>query len=67
MQTEYGIDIFGFGETLHHKYPSKWKTLKNNWDEYFANAEITVTTEIKIKEIGLDGPSILIKGSEENH
>lgn len=67
VQTEYGIDIFGFGETLHHKYPSKWKTLKNNWDEYFANTEITVTTEIKIKEIGLDGPSILIKGSEENH
>lgn len=65
VQNDYGLDIFGFGELLHRKHPTLWNSLKDDWDEHFSDVSITVEAEIKLKEIGLDGPSILFKRSGE--
>lgn len=35
-------DIFGFGDKVHVAYPRYWKKIENNWDEQFANTEVTV-------------------------
>ncbi|MBV7507805.1 Ger(x)C family spore germination protein [Bacillus sp. sid0103] len=63
VQNEYGLDIFGFGEVIHRKNPKKWKSLKNDWDKKFSEAEITVKADVKITDIGMNGPSLLYKES----
>lgn len=64
VQKEYGLDVFGFGEELHQHHPKKWKILKADWDQLFPEAAITVQAKIKIKQIGMEGPSLLYKESE---
>ncbi|MEH6954348.1 Ger(x)C family spore germination protein [Neobacillus drentensis] len=64
VQKEYGLDIFGLGEVIHRKNPNQWKLLKHDWDKNFSEATIIVKTDLRIKEIGMDGPSLLFKESE---
>lgn len=59
VQTEFGVDIFGFGEVIHLKHPYYWKTIKENWDEQFSKANMTIKVDIDIEQTGLSGPSIL--------
>lgn len=51
-QQEYRSDIFGFGQSLHQKYPQEWKNIKADWDELFASAEIEVVVEAKLVRMG---------------
>ncbi|MGF6952518.1 spore germination protein KC [Neobacillus sp. B4I6] len=64
VQKKYGLDIFGLGEVIHRKKPNQWKSLKYDWDKKISEAGIIVKTDIKIKELGMDGPSLLFKESE---
>ena len=50
-QEEFGSDIFGFGNVIHRKNPSYWKTVEKEWDEEFKelNVEIQVKSEIRRK------------------
>lgn len=64
VQEEYGLDIFGFGETIHKKDPSNWKSLKKNWDETFSKADVSVNVHLTIERMGLTGPSLLYDESE---
>lgn len=64
VQQEFGLDIFGFGEAVHKKYPQQWKKVKKDWDHYFAEADISVNVELKILRVGMTGPSLLYKESE---
>lgn len=52
-QREYGVDIFGFGDAFHRKYKKHWRELKDRWDEEFAQAEIDIVVDARIREIGL--------------
>jgi len=61
VQEEFGLDIFGFGEVIHRDQPKRWNEIKDNWDDIFSELKFTVEADIKIKEIGLDGPSILFR------
>lgn len=49
---EYQTDVFGFGETIYQSYPAYWKKNKQNWDEIFANMQIDVKVNTKIKSTG---------------
>ncbi|MEY2194302.1 Ger(x)C family spore germination protein [Neobacillus sp. BF23-41] len=64
VQKEYGLDIFGLGEVIHRKNPNEWKSLKHDWDKKFLEADIIVKTDLKIRETGMEGPSLLFKESE---
>lgn len=64
VQKEYGLDIFGFGEVVHKKKPQQWKSLKTNWDNTFAEADISVKVNLKIKQIGFTRSTLLKKESE---
>lgn len=64
VQKEYGLDIFGFGQNLHQHHPNRWKKLKTNWDKTFTETTITVQAKIKVKQIGMSGPSLLYRESE---
>lgn len=65
VQSEYGLDVFGFGEVLHRKEPHVWEKVKDDWKEMFPQIAIDVNCTIKLKEVGLSGPSLLTKDSEE--
>lgn len=48
VQTEYGSDIFGFGNKLYKKDPGLWKEIRTGWDELFRAMDIEVECEILI-------------------
>lgn len=50
---EYGVDVFGFGHAFHHRFKKDWRELEDRWDEVFRRAEINITVEAYVREIGL--------------
>lgn len=52
IQEKYGTDIFGFGEAFHRKYPKRWRSIRNQWDEHFRKSKITVKSKVAIRRIG---------------
>jgi spore germination protein KC len=52
MQDNYQSDIFGFGEVIHRSDPKAWKSLEKNWDQEFANMEVTVNVKANIRRLG---------------
>ena len=48
-QKNLKTDIFGFGERVHDKDPAYWKTVKDNWNDVFA--EIAVTFNVTVETI----------------
>ena len=56
-QTEYKIDIFGFGEAIYRSNPQYWREVKDNWDQEFENLTINVQVDMSIERIGtIDNP-----------
>jgi spore germination protein KC len=43
-QQQYRVDLFGFGEAIHRKYPEDWKLIKDKWEEIYP----TIPVELKI-------------------
>ena len=52
-QREWGVDIFGFGEAVHRKYPREWKELKDQWRDVFPNIKVQVKVDSKLRTAGL--------------
>ncbi len=52
-QQDYGVDIFGFGDVWHRKYPRQWHTLKDRWNEEFADADVRISLQVHIRRTGL--------------
>ncbi|MGI6587260.1 MAG: Ger(x)C family spore germination protein [Peptococcia bacterium] len=46
-------DIFGFGETVHRKYPALWKEWEAQWNEIFPILEVKVSVEAKLRQTGM--------------
>lgn len=53
VQSEYGTDIFGFGEKIREEHPKKWKQLEKTWEEQFKELEVTVSSTVQIKNSGM--------------
>ncbi|MBO7747117.1 Ger(x)C family spore germination protein [Paenibacillus sp. MWE-103] len=52
---QWGSDVFGVGEYLHHTYPYWWKTHKTDWDEGFKRLDVAVETKIQLRSVGTIG------------
>ncbi|WP_054027881.1 Ger(x)C family spore germination protein [Bacillus sp. FJAT-28004] len=52
VRTKYKTDIFGFGEVLHRADPRAWRALNGNWDKQFADLQVAVKAEVKIRNMG---------------
>lgn len=57
-QKQFKSDVFGFGEVIGRQHPTEWKSLKKDWEKLFPVTRITVSAQISIKKIGLQGPPI---------
>ncbi|MNI58325.1 Spore germination protein B3 precursor [compost metagenome] len=64
VQKKYGTDVFGFGDIIHNKKPSQWRSLKDHWDQEFSNAEVFVKADVKVRRIGVTGPSVHLMDDE---
>ncbi|MGO4546687.1 Ger(x)C family spore germination protein [Paenibacillus sp. 2TAB23] len=57
-QTKYHIDIFGFGEKVHHQLPKQWKIHQDQWDRTFSGLQISVGLNVKCDDPGQTNKSI---------
>lgn len=48
-QSEYGADIFGFGEKLREDKAQVWKSVENNWEKVFKDLKVNVEMSVHIK------------------
>jgi spore germination protein KC len=48
VQTEYGSDIFGFGNTIRKKNIKLWSSVSGNWDMLFPTLQVTVNAKVTI-------------------
>lgn len=53
LQHDLKTDATRLGIIVHRKFPKKWQRLKENWDEHFSKAEITIQVNHHIKDPGL--------------
>jgi len=59
-QEQYKVDVFGFGEAVHRKYPREWKQMEKNWPELFPNVPVKVQVKSLIQHTSLTvgGPEL---------
>jgi spore germination protein KC len=53
LQKEYRADVTNIGLQAYRKFPKEFNKVKDNWDEVFANAKISVRTHTDIYHPGL--------------
>lgn len=61
VQNKYKVDIFGFGEVIERQNPKEYKKYKENWDEAFQNAQITIETDVILRRAGLSSKGPLLR------
>ncbi|GMO00663.1 Ger(x)C family spore germination protein [Parageobacillus thermoglucosidasius] len=54
VQKEMKVDIFGFADMFHRKYPREWNRVKNRWEEIFPTVEVIVKTEAYVRRPGVN-------------
>ncbi|MEK4851378.1 Ger(x)C family spore germination protein [Paenibacillus sp. FSL H7-0756] len=52
VQSNFGVDIFGFGNKFHQKHPRYWSKWKDQWNEKFSRMDVKVVVEYIIKGRG---------------
>ncbi len=50
---ELNTDIFGFGDSVHQKYPKQWKDIESSWDEVFPEIEVEIVVDAKVRRSGI--------------
>jgi len=60
-QEQYKVDVFGFGEAVHRKYPREWKQMEKDWPELYPAVQVKIQVKSLIQHtsltIGAPGPS----------
>lgn len=49
VQEDFGLDIFGFGNTVKENMPKLWKEIEKDWDEIFKELKVNVKADIHIR------------------
>lgn len=49
LQSEYDLDVFGFGAKLKGDNPYVWKQVSNNWGNLFSDLKVNVVTKVHIR------------------
>lgn len=53
VQSEYQVDIFGFGEILEREHYTIFKEIRDQWDDQFIKASIDVNVNPKLRRTGI--------------
>ena len=60
VQSEFGVDIFGFGNIMHQKNNGLWKEYKDNWVKTFPTVKVNVKSKVDIRGSGTTYKTIKI-------
>ncbi|WP_025684331.1 Ger(x)C family spore germination protein [Paenibacillus maysiensis] len=52
LQSEYKVDVAGFGEHLYIEQPRVWKKVKDDWDYKFSKVPVTFDIKLSITDLG---------------
>jgi spore germination protein len=52
LQSEYKVDVAGFGEHLNIEKPQIWKKVKDDWDYKFSKIPVTFDIKLTITDLG---------------
>ncbi|MGG1615886.1 Ger(x)C family spore germination protein [Paenibacillus sp. NRS-1782] len=52
LQSEYKVDVAGFGEHLYIEQPQVWKKVKKDWDYKFSQIPVTFDVKLSITDLG---------------
>lgn len=52
VQSQFGLDIFGFGNIIRQRNPKLWKTIEDDWDTIFMDLDVNVMSNIHIRNSG---------------
>lgn len=64
VQQKYGTDVFGFSDAIRRGNLPLWKSVKNDWEAKFREAEVSVNAELTVRQIGVTGPSLQLNPNE---
>jgi spore germination protein KC len=64
VQKGMKIDVFGFGEAFHRKYPKEWMKMENQWQEAFPLLEVDKNITLRIQRPGLSTTPAGLKKEE---
>lgn len=65
FETARGLeaDIYGFGSSVHRKYPKEWSSMKDRWDELFSDIELSVQVNVRLPAVGQITQNLEMMGS----
>ncbi|WP_127530367.1 Ger(x)C family spore germination protein [Paenibacillus kobensis] len=52
VQQRYGVDIYGFGEAFHRKYPKDWHRWKADWNQRFEDMPVEIQIHYQLGKFG---------------
>ncbi|UUZ79521.1 Ger(x)C family spore germination C-terminal domain-containing protein [Paenibacillus sp. P26] len=59
------VDIMGFAEAIHHRFPKEWKKIKKDWDSSLASMTIEPHIKISIEHVGLSNKSFKLLNKKD--
>ncbi|CAG7635221.1 Ger(x)C family spore germination protein [Paenibacillus allorhizosphaerae] len=51
------VDVFGFADAVHRKYPKEWKKIKDDWEAVFPHIEMKPRVTVSMDRVGLSNKS----------
>lgn len=64
VQKEYGTDVFGFSDAIRRTDLSLWRSVKDDWETQFREAEVSVNAKLTVRRIGVTGPALQLNPNE---
>jgi spore germination protein KC len=61
VQQDLKVDVIGFGEAFHRKYPKDWKQAESDWEYYFSNIKTKTKVKATVLRSGLTTSSSSLK------
>lgn len=59
VQTEFGVDIFGFGDAFNRQHHKEFIKVENNWNEVFSQADVEVDINLHLRRSGVRGKTFI--------
>ncbi|WP_445487804.1 Ger(x)C family spore germination protein [Niallia sp. 03133] len=53
MQDDTQVDVFGFADAFHKKYPKEWRRVSKNWNEFFPQVNVSTNVKTDVLRSGL--------------
>ena len=60
VQSDYGVDVFGFGAKVREDKPEVWSAVGEEWENYFKNLRINIKTRVHIRDSAMTSKPLTI-------